>query len=40
MDSQKLTSQIEFLREIDKMKSVLRQNWVIGNARREDDAAH
>lgn len=40
MNSQKLTSQIEFLREIDKMKSVLRQNWVIGNARREDDAAH
>ena len=40
MDSQKLTSQIEFLKEIDKMKTVLRQNWVIGKARREDDAAH
>lgn len=40
MDSRKLTSQIEFLKEIDKMKTVLRQNWVIGKIRREDDAAH
>lgn len=40
MDSQKLTLQIEFLRKIDKMKSVLRQNWVIDQTRREDDAAH
>ncbi len=32
--------QINFLREIDAMKTILRQNWVIGKAHREDDAEH
>ncbi len=40
MDSQKLSMQVEFLKEIDKMKTILRQNWVIGKAHREDDAEH
>lgn len=40
MISQKLSKQIEFVKEIDKMKTILRQNWVIGNSKREDDAEH
>ncbi len=40
MESQKLSKQIEFLKEIDTMKTILRQNWVIGKAHREDDAEH
>lgn len=40
MNRQKLALQIEFLKEIDKMKTVLRQNWVIDGTKREDDAAH
>lgn len=40
MDSQKLSTQIRFLKEIDAMKSILRQNWLIDKTRREDDAAH
>lgn len=40
MDSQKLSMQINFLKEIDKMKTILRQNWVIGKSHREDDAEH
>lgn len=35
-----LKQRIEFLKETDKMKTILRQNWVIGRSRREDDAAH
>lgn len=40
MESQKLSKQIEFLKEIDTMKTILRQNWVIGKTHREDDAEH
>ncbi len=35
-----LESQIDFLMEIDKMKSILRQNWQLDLARQEDDAQH
>lgn len=38
--SQKLSKQIQFIKEIDKMKTILRQNRVIGNSKREDDAEH
>lgn len=40
MDSQKLTLQIAFLKEIDAMKTIYRQNWVVDKSRREDDASH
>lgn len=40
MISQKLTKQLEFIKEIDTMKTILRQNWVIGESKREDDAEH
>lgn len=40
MDSQKLAKQFTFLKEIDAMKTILRQNWVIGKSHREDDAEH
>ena len=35
-----LKQQIEFLKELDKMKAIYRQNWIIDKSRREDDAAH
>lgn len=40
MISQKLSNQIKFIKEIDKMKTVLRQNWVIDKSKQEDDAEH
>lgn len=39
-DFEKLRMQLAFLTEIDKMKSVYRQNIVIDGSRREDDASH
>lgn len=35
-----LKKQLLFLKEIDKMKSILRQNWVVDLTHREDDAEH
>ena len=40
MENRDLEKQILFLKEIDRMKSVLRQNHVIEEGRREDDAGH
>ncbi len=36
----RLAAQIEFLVEIDKLKGVLRQTWLIDRSRRENDAEH
>jgi len=35
-----LTSQLDFLVEVDKMKNVLRANLLFDNSRRENDAEH
>lgn len=40
MNSEKITKQIEFLKTIDSMKGIYRQNWLVDRSRREDDAAH
>lgn len=38
--NERLTKQIEFITEIDKMKQIYRQNVVIGTQRQENDAEH
>lgn len=40
MISERLLKDIEFIVELDKMKSILRQTSLIGEDRREDDAQH
>lgn len=40
MISNRLLKDIEFIVELDKMKSILRQTSIIGEDRREDDAQH
>lgn len=40
MINDRLKSQLEFLVEIDKMKSVLRRTLIIDGSRRENDAEH
>src|SRR5690554_847280 len=40
MNKERLTKQIEFIVEIDKLKRILRQNVVIGTKKQEDDAEH
>ena len=37
---QRLAQQIEFIVEIDKMKSIYRQNYIINGGRNETDAEH
>lgn len=39
-DPSRLARQIEFLLEIDKLKNVVRQTWLIDQSRRENDAEH
>jgi putative hydrolase of HD superfamily len=39
-DSVRLERQIDFLREIDKLKGVVRQTWLMDQSRRENDAEH
>ena len=39
-DQPRLAQQIEFLVEIDKLKSVLRRSWLMDTSRRENDAEH
>ena len=39
-DNDRLQRQIQFILEIDKLKSVLRQTWLIDQSRRENDAEH
>jgi putative hydrolase of HD superfamily len=38
--SDRLESQIRFLVEIDKLKQVFRQTWLVDQSRRENDAEH
>lgn len=40
METDRLSGQLAFLTEIDRMKSVLRRNILIDRSRREDDAGH
>jgi putative hydrolase of HD superfamily len=40
MEQKCLAQQIEFLIEIDKLKQVLRQTWLVDRTRRENDAEH
>ncbi len=40
MFDRELLQDIEFVVELDKMKTILRQTKIIGNERREDDAQH
>lgn len=40
MNNNRLLKDIEFIVELDKMKSILRQTSIIGEDRREDDAQH
>ena len=39
-DDERLRRQIEFLIEIDKLKGVFRQTWLMDGSRRENDAEH
>lgn len=40
MIDERLKKQIEFMVEIDKMKNIYRQTYVLGENRRENDAEH
>ncbi|MAS35713.1 MAG: phosphohydrolase [Anaerolineaceae bacterium] len=40
MDSERLQQQLAFIAEIDKLKSVLRRNYLVGGARRENTGEH
>ena len=40
MDYQRLSKQMEFIVQIDRLKQILRQNIVIGSSRQENDAEH
>jgi len=37
---ERLARQIDFLREIDKIKGVFRQTWLLDGSRKENDAEH
>lgn len=39
-DDQRLSQQIRFLIEIDRLKEVFRRTWLIDQSRRENDAEH
>jgi putative hydrolases of HD superfamily len=39
-DSSRLSQQIRFLVEVDKLKHILRQTWLMDQSRRENDAEH
>ena len=40
MDSLRLTQQMNFIAEIDKLKQVIRESWLIDASRKETDAEH
>ena len=40
MVNARLEQQIQFIKEIDKLKQIFRQNIVIGTERNENDAEH
>jgi putative hydrolase of HD superfamily len=39
-DNDRLGQQVRFLLEVDKLKRVLRQTWLLDRSRRENDAEH
>jgi putative hydrolase of HD superfamily len=39
-DDDRLRRQVEFLIEVDKLKGILRQTWLMDGSRRENDAEH
>ena len=39
-ESERLSQQIQFVLEIDKLKGVFRRTWLIDRSRRENDAEH
>jgi len=39
-DPNRLTQQLRFFAEIDKLKTVFRQTWLLDKSRRENDAEH
>lgn len=40
MSDDRLTAQLEFIAEIDKVKGIIRQTYVLDGERRENDAEH
>jgi putative hydrolase of HD superfamily len=40
MDPIRLSQQMEFIAEIDKLKQVIRESWLIDASRKENDAEH
>ncbi len=40
MDPIRLSKQLEFISEIDKLKQVLRESWLVDASRKETDAEH
>lgn len=40
MDAERLTRQLQFVIEIDKMKSIIRRTLLMNGSRRENDAEH
>ena len=40
MDADRLTSQLQFIIEIDKMKTIIRRTLLMDGSRRENDAEH
>ncbi len=40
MDSVRLSQQMKFIAEIDKLKQVIRESWLIDASRKETDAEH
>lgn len=38
--TKKLVQKLEFLREVEQLKTVLRRNYILGGLRRENDAEH
>ena len=39
-DQDRLSAQLGFIAEIDKVKGIIRQTWVLDGERRENDAEH
>ncbi|NBC72562.1 HD domain-containing protein [Paenibacillus sacheonensis] len=40
MEAERIRQQIQFIREIDELKHVLRQSYLMNGSRRENDAEH
>ena len=40
MDNERLKKQMDFILEMDKMKSIMRQTYLANGERKENDAEH